>query len=144
MNTTPPMVPDLCLCSGFFPSEGFHSGEEHGAYFWLSLSIEGETHALEDPPGNVPGGVQVSFKDQAEAHGIAAHGGRVHRRAQRVLQEGTAHTLSNCKQQGLEERSGFRNSLCLLEVLNSHYPENGNVLYVVYWGWEIIERDGGV
>lgn len=42
--------------------------------------------------GDVLGSVQVSLEDQAEAHGIAAHGGCVHRRPERVLQEEAADT----------------------------------------------------
>lgn len=37
--------------------------------------------------GNVFGGVQVSFKDEPEAHGVAAHGRHVHGGPQRVLKE---------------------------------------------------------
>lgn len=59
-----------------------------------SFSIQGETHALEDPVGNVLGGVKVSLTDKAEAHGVAAHGRRVHGGPQRVLQGQRQQTLS--------------------------------------------------
>lgn len=49
------------------------------------------------------------------------------------------HATANNK--GLQERGLASEISFLLEVLNSHYPEN--VLYVVYWGWEIFERVGG-
>lgn len=56
-----------------------------------SFRVQGETHTLEDPVGNVLGGVKVSFKDKAEAHGIAAHGRCVHGGPQRVLKEQRQH-----------------------------------------------------
>lgn len=103
--------------------------------------------------GNVLCSVKVSFKDEAEAHGTAAHGGRVHRGPERVLKErgGSADT-EQCRSCYRElqtkgprgERAGFRNSLFLLEVLNMQHPENVNVLYVISWGWEVIETVVGV
>lgn len=103
--------------------------------------------------GNVLCSVKVSFKHEAEAHGVAAHGGRVHRGPERVLKERGGNTdTEQCLSCYMEletkgprlERAGFRNLLFLLEVLNSQYPENVNVLYVINWGWEVIEIVGGV
>lgn len=74
------------------PLKGWILGEEHGAYFQLSVRVQGETHALEDPVGNVLCSVKVSFKHEAEAHGVAAHGGRVHRGPERVLKERGGNT----------------------------------------------------
>lgn len=148
------MVLNLPQLRVFFPVplKGWILGEEHPAYF-LSLSVQGETHTLEDPVGNVPCGVKVSFKDEAKAHGIAAQGGRVHGGPECVLKQhrdstDTEQCLSLCMAlqtaKGLEERGLASEILFLLVVLNIQYPENVNVLSVINWGWEINEREGGV
>lgn len=53
----------------------------------LSVCVQGETDALQHPVGNVPCGVKVGFKNQAEAHGVPSQGGCVHGGPERVLKE---------------------------------------------------------
>lgn len=61
-------------------------GAHRVGFFAQSIGIQGEAHSLQHPVRNVLRGEEVSFKHQADSHGIPSHGGGVDWRPEGVLQ----------------------------------------------------------
>lgn len=51
-----------------------------------SVRVEGETHPLQHPVGDVLRREEIGFEDQAHAHGVPSRGGGVDGRPEGVLQ----------------------------------------------------------
>jgi len=55
----------------------------------VSVSVQGETNALEDPVGNVLCGVEIRFENKADTHRVPSQGGCVHGSPEGVLKAGS-------------------------------------------------------